>query len=82
MTTEQIKEKVTNYTNIRLAAWYITAKADYGVIGEGKLKLTEDMAIVDYIEDGIKKEWSTYYHISHLKQKKISWLFDCWMGLE
>jgi hypothetical protein len=82
MTTEQIKEKVIIYTNNRLVSWYLSAKADYGIIGSGKLRLTEDMAIVEYVENGEKKTWSTYYHISNLKQNKISWLFDCWIGLE
>lgn len=78
MTKEQIKERIISYTNNRIAAWYITAKTDYNVIGEGKIRLTDDLAIVDYVEDGVKKEWSTAYHISDLKQNKKSWLFYCW----
>jgi hypothetical protein len=41
-----------DYTNNRIAQWYYNAKKDFGVVGSGKVRFTEDSVIVDYIENG------------------------------
>jgi hypothetical protein len=69
------------YTNNRIANWYYNAKKDYGVIGHGKVRFTEDSVIVDYVENGKEKTWSMAFYPEYLKEQKIDWVFNCWMEL-
>ena len=70
-----------DYTNERLQNWYYNVKKDYGVIGSGSVRFTDDSAIVDYIEDGIKKEWSIAFYPEYLKDHKMDYIFNCWSEL-
>ena len=72
---------IINYTNERLQNWYYNAKKDYGVIGSGSVRFTDDSVIVDYIENGEKKEWSMAFYPEYLKDEKIDYVFNCWSEL-
>ena len=74
-------KNLIEYTNNRIANWYYNAKLDYGVIGSGKVRFTEDTVIVDYIENGESKTWSMAFHPEYLKEQKIDYVFNCWMEL-
>ena len=70
-----------DYTNNRIAQWYYNAKKDFGVVGSGKVRFTEDSVIVDYIENGEEKTWSMAFYSEYLKNQKIDWVFNCWSEL-
>lgn len=74
-------EKLIAFTNAKISNWYANAKKDYGVIGSGSVRFTNDSAIVDYIENGEKKEWSMAFYPEYLKEQKIDWVFNCWAEL-
>ena len=74
-------EKLIAFTNAKILNWYTNAKNDYGVIGSGLVRFTNDSVIVDYIENGEKKEWSMAFYHEYLKEQKIDWVFNCWSEL-
>jgi len=74
-------EKLIAYTNFRLNNWYANVYEEYGVIGSGSVRFTNDSVIVDYIENGVKKEWSMAFYPEYLKQQAIDWVFNCWSEL-
>jgi len=69
------------YTNNRIANWYYNAKKDYGVVGHGEVKFTDDSVIVEYVENGEAKTWSMAFYPEYLKTEKIDWVFNCWSEL-
>jgi hypothetical protein len=72
---------LTDYTNAKISNWYANAKREYNVIGSGQVRFTNDSVIVDYIENGEKKEWSMAFYPEYLKEQKIDWVFNCWSEL-
>jgi hypothetical protein len=72
---------VTDYTNNKIANWYLNAKKEYGVIGSGKVRFTSDSVIVDYTENGEDKSWSMAFYPEYLKDHKIDYIFNCWSEL-
>jgi hypothetical protein len=73
-------ETLINYTNAKLINWYANAK-EYGVIGSGTVRYSEDTVYIDYIENGINNTWSMAFYPEYLKTQKIDWVFNCWMAL-
>lgn len=71
-------EKLITYTNAKINNWYANAKKDFGINGSGSVRFANDLVIVDYIEDGEKKEWSMPFFSEYLKEQKIDWVFNCW----
>ena len=66
---------VITYTNSKLNDWYINAKKDYGVIGEGFAKINDNNEIeIHYTENGVKCVFKHYFHESF----KINTIFDIW----
>lgn len=71
-------ENLINYTNERLKNWYKEVKSSYGVVGSGKCRFSEERIYIDFVEDGVEKTWSMYFHLSYLKTEKKDWVFNCW----
>ena len=80
-TTEMIQE-IINYTNKRIENWYKNVLIDYNVKGSGNAHYNqkESKIVVEYIEDGIMKEWEMYFVPEYLTNG-IDWIFDCWSSL-
>jgi hypothetical protein len=74
-------QNLIDYTNLRIKNWYVNVKCEYGVIGSGKVRFTEDSVVVDYIEDGEQKVWSMAFYPEYLKTARIDWVFNCWYEL-
>ena len=72
---------ITDYTNNKIANWYLNAKKEYGVIGSGQVRFTSDSVIVDYTENGEDKSWSMAFYPEYLKDHKIDYIFNCWSEL-
>ena len=88
-------EKLIAFTNAKILNWYTNAKNDYGVIGSGLVRFTNDSVIVElkcveyltdiqkikHRENGEKKEWSMAFYHEYFKEQKIDWVFNCWSEL-
>ena len=74
-------EELTIFTNTQISNWYENALIDYGVVGSGSVSFTEDSVIVDYIENGTKKNWSMAFYPDYLKEQKIDWVYNCWSSM-
>jgi len=72
------KEKLLiRFTNSKLKSWYEYAKADYNVDGSGESKIEGNKFIVNYVENGIKKTWNTFYHPEYLDHG-IDLFYNIW----
>lgn len=71
-------ENILEYTNMRLVNWYVNAKRDYGIIGEGKAEIKEDMLVINYIEDGVNKNWSHKIDMDDLRYTPVDYFFEIW----
>jgi len=74
MTTQAIE----NHTNNKIANWYKNAKIDYNVIGEGKAEIKDNNIVVNYIENGVKKTWSTAFYMDYIKENGIDFFYNIW----
>lgn len=71
-------ENILDYTNMRLVNWYVNAQKDFGVIGEGKAEIKEDTLVINYIEDGVKKNWSRKIYMDDLRYTPVNYFFEIW----
>lgn len=74
-------KKLIEYTNTRIASFYITVKNEYSIIGSGKARFENNKIIVDYVEDGVKQTWSMDYFPEYLKTMTKDYVFNCWSEL-
>ena len=75
-TTTQIQNLV-NYTNARLENWYLNAKEEYGVIGNGTAKYYEEMEMIaiESEENGI----ISILEIPYVLDQDQDYAFNVWM---
>ncbi len=68
-------KNLINHTNTKLNNWYNNAKLDYRVIGNGTARIEGDKFMIDYIENGKFKTWSTCYY----GNEEQDFFFNVWM---
>jgi len=69
-------KKYIEYTNKRLARWYVNARIDYGVVGSGEASIIEGEFIIKFEEDGVKGIWAMPYFPEN--NEAIDYYFECW----
>ncbi len=74
--TEKIQNLV-NYTNERLANWYLNAEKDFGVIGAATAKFYDEMEMIaiESEENGIISVLEVHYVLDQDKD----YAFNVWM---
>ncbi len=70
-------QTVIERTNNRIGAWYINAKKDFNVVGSGTCKIEGNEFIVNFIENGVSKEWKMAFYPEYL-ENGVDYLFNCW----
>jgi len=73
-----LEEQLIQHVNIKLISWYKNAKRDYGVIGEGKASIKEGRFIIDYIEDGVEKNWEICHYPEYIIEQGLNYYYDVW----
>lgn len=72
-------KNLIQFTNVKLANWYKNAKLDCNVSGSGTAKIEENKFIINYIENGVSKEWSTYFCDEYLRTQSKEYFYTVWM---
>lgn len=71
-------ENLINITNGKLNNWYENVKFDYNVIGSAKAKIENGKFIINYTENGVKKEWSMDFYPEYL-EFGTDYFYNVWM---
>lgn len=71
-------QRLTNHINKKLANWYLNAKRDHGIVGSGSVRFENELAIIDYIENGVSKTWSMVFYPEYISNG-LDWVYDVWM---
>lgn len=76
-------QRMINYTNQRIANWYVHSKLDYNVVGSGKAHYSKDTneVVVEYTENGVHNTWKISYYPEYVKEESINWVYNCWTEL-
>lgn len=74
-----MKTQVENFTNNKLNNWYENAKLDFNITGSGNCKVEGDVIKIDYIEEGVSKNWSMPFYPEYVKENGLGYFFNVWM---
>ena len=73
-------QSMINHTNERIVGWYKNALLDHGVKGAGKAHFDKanNKVVVEYIEDGVQRNWSMVYYPEYIIEQDLDWVYNCW----
>lgn len=71
--------QVENFTKNKLNNWYKNAKLDFGIIGSATCKIEGNKIIINYIENGISKNWEMAFYPEYVLDNGLSYFFNVWM---